>query len=371
MISLVPLKTDYLRSRFHTNNFSKFSVFLTLLAVFLVSTAAFLVYANSQEVVNKVVIAEKPVSILDTVVAQIQNKPAILKGQAEGRTNVLFIGRDDGDRTDTILLGSYFWDSNKLVFMNIPRDFRITDGNRGVTKINAYMNGSSNTNAVKEEGLAKFLSAELSMPIHYWAAINITGVEKMIDWLGGVDIKVEQAFADCQFPTKNYNGYMKPCPSFVTGTQHMNGERAVIFARSRHSYNNPSEAIDFARSKRQTMVISAINQKLLQKLKPESITANLGAVTDLMDIIKNYLRTSITPAEIMSLNKHIQSSGVLKNERYILGYGDIICGAGDGTTDIPYCDGNIGGTTKYSNSRERLRKVFRELEKVETADSKY
>src|SRR5579859_4850006 len=58
-----------------------------------------------------------------------------LKGEGSGRTNVMIYGLTaDGNRTDTMLLASYYWKERKLVLLNIPRDlYAMHDG--AMTKI--------------------------------------------------------------------------------------------------------------------------------------------------------------------------------------------------------------------------------------------
>ena len=78
-----------------------------------------------------------------------------------------------------------------------------------------------------------------------------------IDAIGGVDIQVEQTFTDWQYPTWD-DKWMTV--SFQKGKQPMDGQTALVFARSRHGNNG--EGSDFARSKRQQLVILAAQEKL-------------------------------------------------------------------------------------------------------------
>ncbi|GAB4147416.1 MAG: hypothetical protein OHK0017_09110 [Patescibacteria group bacterium] len=346
------------------------SLIVALLAVLIFSGLTGYALWRSQKAVDKVVIPSSSgsPSVLGTVIEQVQHKEIKLKGQDEGRTNFLLIGTDYGQRTDTNIVASYFWKTNKLTMVNLPRDFKIYNG-KEYSKINAYMYSGANTDSVKEEGLAKFIGKELDIPIHYWASIDIDGVAKLVDTVGGIEVNVESSFTDCMFPTKDYSDYMRPCPNFEAGKQTMNGDRAVIYARSRHSFNNPKEAIDFARSRRQTIVIQALAEKLMSQLNVKGISQNVDLPNQVLGIMENHLRISITPGELLALNKHIkESESGLQVGRYINGYGSILCDDKI-SSDIPYCDGNVGGTTVKSKSREQLREIVRNIENYAFQDA--
>src|SRR5262249_22482781 len=51
---------------------------------------------------------------------------------------------------------------------------------------------------------------------------------------------------------------------FAKGPQHLNGERAIEFARAREVVDNVDEASDFARSRRQRLIMEAFKTRLFQ-----------------------------------------------------------------------------------------------------------
>ena len=80
----------------------------------------------------------------------------------------------------------------------------------------------------------------------------------MVDALGGIQINVPVGFTE-----------MNPIDTqavahFVAGPQHMDGARALEYARARYIYDVPSEGSDFARSRRQQLIVQAIMQRLKQ-----------------------------------------------------------------------------------------------------------
>ena len=82
--------------------------------------------------------------------------------------------------------------------------------------------------------------------------------------MGGVSVNVPETLIDPTFPIDNFNyGTLR----INSGQQIMNGEKALSYARSRHSTS------DFDRSRRQQIIIKAVLNKLLSlgslsKIKP-------------------------------------------------------------------------------------------------------
>lgn len=296
-----------------------------------------------------------------------------LLGEDQGRTNFLVIGKDYERNTDSLILLSYYYKDKKITSLNIPRDLVVYDGYE-TTKVNAvwsnadsrFMQGEETING--ESYLTNFLSEQLKQPIHYWARINIDSVAKIIDELGGIEVNVENNFSDCEYPTDNYqvvyykdlqqySSYVYPCPKFVAGTQVMDSKTALIFARSRKSFDNPSEAIDFARSKRQSKVIEAIINKLKSEMSSGKLATNLGQIDRLFNLLGNNLQTSATINEALSFFQLIKDRPKEEIVKLSLDFeSGIICPSN--TSDIVFCDQTILGQSPNSNSLKSLQDLF-------------
>jgi LCP family protein required for cell wall assembly len=266
----------------------------------------------------------------------IFGKDTMLKGQMSGRTNILLLGVDatgSAGLSDTIMIASLFHNDKKIVTVNIPRD-TLTEYKNTRFKINElYGTAEANKPGSGPIELSNFLSKELGIDMHYWALSNFAGAEKAIDLVGGVDIDVENQFIDCEFPTKNY-GYL-PCQSFSKGIESMDGERALVYARSRHGDNG--EGSDFARSKRQSIVVQAI----LQKVKNQNIFQNLGKFTEIIDLLGKNVKTNMNPSELKSLvnfGKNIDLKTNFMRINWAVGNG-FLCDTTDSTLGyyIYYC----------------------------------
>lgn len=221
-----------------------------------------------------------------------------LQGEADGRVNILLlgmggVGHDGPYLTDTIMLASFDPVNKKIALLSIPRDLVMPIPGYGWRKIN-------NANAYGElehpgQGAAltvKTISGVLAVPIHYYLRVDFAGFKEFIDDLGGVEVCVDNAFTDTQFPDENYG---IQTISFSTGCQHMDGQRALAYTRSRHG--NGGEGSDFARSRRQQQVILAAKSELLSAatlLNPITLTRLYTQYTD-------HIATSLEMWEIIRL----------------------------------------------------------------------
>ncbi len=133
--------------------------------------------------------------------------------------------------------------------------------------------------------------------IPYYAVVDFKGFVKAVDDVGGVDVTVDQTFTDSTFPNDypyDTKGYLAPV-TFTKGPQHMSGQRALIFARSRHS-NNANEGSDFARSERQKKILIAMKNKVLNL----NLT-NLSTINNLLSDFTDNFRTNFEPYQLKHL----------------------------------------------------------------------
>jgi len=268
----------------------------------------------------------------------------------DNKVNILFLGtagatHDGANLTDTIMVASYNLKTNRLYFISIPRDLWLPELR---SKANAvYQMGLSQKNGL---GLAKIVMGNiLGLPIHYGARVDFRGFIQAVDQLGGIDVVVDNAFDDYNFPIagkeRDLCGYeekevdfseeeakllnIEPgkrkvfispdlkvatdsaqedkgakyfsCRyerlSFKQGLQHMDGGLALKFVRSRHGTNG--QGSDFSRSKRQEKVLQAIRKKILS---PESLF-NIAKISQLIKTFGQSIDTDIQPRDGFELYK--------------------------------------------------------------------
>lgn len=196
--------------------------------------------------------------------------------QYQNRTNFLILGvgggdHEGGDLTDTMILVSVSHTSGDIAMISIPRDIWIPS-------LRAKVNTAYHYGQEKQAGggfiLSKSAVSEIvGLPIHYAGLINFANFEKFIDSIGGVDINVVNSFDDYQYPIPSRENDLcdgdplTKCRfehlNFNQGIQHMSGNLALKYVRSRHAVGD--EGTDFARSARQENLIQAIKIKLVSK----------------------------------------------------------------------------------------------------------
>lgn len=206
----------------------------------------------------------KPQDLLSFLGSPVENLD-----NTNGVTNFLILGirgegTDSPNLADTIIVLSYDHGTKTPTMVSVPRDLWVPSLQ---AKINAaYYYGEQKKPPAGIQMAEGAILEDMGIPIHYTAIINFTVFKETIDLLGGIDINVNPGFTDTEFPIPGKENAM-PISSrfetitFATGSAHFNGETALKFVRSRHSIGD--EGTDFARSKRQQLVISALRQKMI------------------------------------------------------------------------------------------------------------
>ncbi len=220
-----------------------------------------------------------------------------LMGEDQDRTNVMIYGLTaDGLRTDTIILASYYWNERKLVMLNIPRDLYANYDNHDTKIVSLYAiakDADPGDESYPPQYVSDFISKEYGIPVDYWVVANMNAFKQLVDSVGGVTINVPDSFTDYEYPTDDYSGYIRPAPHFSAGVQTMDGATALIYARSRHAAG--PEGTDFARSRRQQVIIEAI----LSKLKQQGALTDATKLDSYLQIFGSNVFTDMTPAELI------------------------------------------------------------------------
>lgn len=193
-------------------------------------------------------------------------KTAKINGENQGRVNVMVLGIDKTAKlSDTIMIVSIDTRTGsqpKLAMISLPRDMQVEIPEYGAAKINAaYSYGENNNYPGGGLGLSEdTLEQTLDLEIHHYAVLNFEGFKDLVDAAGGVDIDVKQAIDDPFYPKPDYSGVTKF--SITEGIQHMDGELALKYARSRYTTS------DFDRAARQQQIILALKDKIIS---PETL----------------------------------------------------------------------------------------------------
>lgn len=221
----------------------------------------------------------------------------------DGRLNVLLLGvggegHDGPQLTDTILFASVDRGGKRIGMVSVPRDMAYPLGGGRFQKINAV-----NAYAEQEypgEGAkrtAEALSKLFSVRIDRVVRIDFKGFEDFIDALGGIDVTVEKSFVDREYPTGDDgpNDHKWTVLTFTKGPEHMDGKRALTYVRSRHGSNG--EGSDFARSRRQQIVVEAVRSTLLSL----GTLANPKRLTDIWTAVSSRVQTDLSAWDLLKL----------------------------------------------------------------------
>ena len=245
------------------------------------------------------------VGLLGQIKQLIGSDDKKVQGLAEDRINILLLGmggvtHEGPYLTDTIILSSIKPSTNEVSLISIPRDFLAPIPGYGSRKIN-HANAFGEA---KEKGQGGVLASQVisdvfAIPIHYYVRIDFDGFKKIIDDLGGVNIEVENVLDDPFYPipgketattTERYDHLY-----IDIGNVHMDGDLALKYVRSRQARG--IEGSDFARSKRQQKVITAVKEKGLSF----STLVNPYKISNVTDTLSEHLSTNLQVWEIIQL----------------------------------------------------------------------
>ncbi len=245
-------------------------------------------------------------------------------------------GHDGGSLTDSIMLAEIIPHQSQINLISIPRDLwveiPIGTSEPHFGKVNsAYAIGLDDrkydqkpiefTGPAGGGQIAKSIIGQVvGKNIDYFISLDFQGFVKVVDKLGGIDVKVQKTFDDFLYPldlgttinncgksdeeikalTATMSGERLesqfPCRyetlHFDKGVVHMDGNTALKYSRSRHS---STDGGDFNRAARQRQVILAFRDRVI------SLNFFTKAVS-VLDQLSSHVKTDI---DLKSLEKLI------------------------------------------------------------------
>ncbi len=253
---------------------------------------------------------EEVVSALTPAAGDTLNFLVVGSDSREGLDDLTNFGSFGGERGDVIMVVHVDPDSGPRI-LSIPRDLWVEIPGHGEDKINsAYAFGGASL-------MVETVQQNLGIPINHYVEIGFAGFQAMIDEMGGITITFD-------YPARD----LKSGLDVDAGSQQLNGEQALAFARSRsyQEYRNGQwvsvEANDIGRTGRQREVMGAI----LASLKSPSSLTEAG---DIVDGVSDHLTIDATLAES-------SAAGLFWDFRSVLTAGI------DGVT-LPVYSATIGG----------------------------
>jgi LCP family protein required for cell wall assembly len=229
-------------------------------------------------------------------------KPELLKGEGDGRVNILLMGKggpghEGADLTDTMIVASVDPVNKNATLVSIPRDLWVSASGQGSSKINAVYANAKNralkadpkdkakADQAGAEAAKQIVSQVLGIPVHYYGTIDFEGFKQAVDTVGGVDINVpaDLAVSERLWDSTTGRHYNLNVPA---GQQHFDSTKALYFARSRHT----SARGDFDRAERQRLFIQALAQKVMSA----GTYTNPVKISQLMSAFGDHLATDMS-----------------------------------------------------------------------------
>ena len=213
--------------------------------------------------------------------------------------NVMIVGyggetHAGGYLADSIMVASFNPKLWAVTMLSVPRDLYVYNKETNIIgRINAMF---SHTVGRKHEfdtwarALMDKLEEIMGLKLSYYAMVDFEGFKNIIDTLGGVTIDVPKTIHDVTYPNGN-GGYMTV--HIDSGTNLMDGDTALQYARSRHSTS------DFARSLRQQQIV----QWIMDKFKENGL-GNVGKLKQLYEDYTKMVITNITLKEMLGIAKY-------------------------------------------------------------------
>lgn len=182
-------------------------------------------------------------------------------------------------RSDVNMVGVINPKTKQVLLLSIPRDYYVQL--RGTT---GYKDKLTHAGLYGIEASVGTLEDLLATDINYYARVNFSSLEKIVDALGGVDVYSKYSFTSSKATGGTYY--------FAEGYNHMNGKQALAFSRERKRLPGG----DRARGINQQAVIDGIIRKATS---PAIITG----YSKILNSLKDSFQTNMSDNDMQKLIK--------------------------------------------------------------------
>ena len=235
--------------------------------------------------------------------------------------NILLLGSDNDGKftfpqilTQVMMVVHIDTVNNVVSMVSIPRNSWVAVPEvGGMHKIDqAFLLGAQRDNSF-EGGvrLARLtIEQDYGITIDRYAWVGLDGFAKVIDTLGGIDVDITHPVVDDTYPNDSgtssnpNNPYAYTRLYLAPGPQHLTGEQALEYVRTRHS----DQIGDIGRTKRQQQVLTA--------LKPKLTSPNmLATFAQLLKSLDKKFYTDLSEQEVLAMAEygHMLSSNTVQH----------------------------------------------------------
>jgi LCP family protein required for cell wall assembly len=197
---------------------------------------------------------DTPKGAMTILVAGVDRREGLTKEQQKAAK----LGHEAGERSDTMLLVHVSRDHDSVSVVSLPRDSYVTipghrsNGSEGAKGTRVPSRPGKLTWAYQFGGpdlTVSTIKQATGVSIDHYVEVNFYGFVRMVDAIGGVDVCTEQAVDDKK------SGLRLPA-----GKSHVDGLKALAFARARYSLTGGS---DLGRIDRQQQFMAAMLKQAL------------------------------------------------------------------------------------------------------------
>ena len=227
--------------------------------------------------------------IIETIKVKVDSKNTATKKPKNKDIFTIYSGGTDSygtiysrSRSDVNMLVTINKKNHEILLVSIPRDYYITLNGKGAK------DKLTHAGIYGVETSIKSIEDFMDVDINYYFRVNFSTLTKVVDTIDGVDVYSDRAFV----PWTDRSVYINK------GMNHMNGKKALAFARERYAYKEG----DVHRVQNQQAVITAIIKKV------SSNKSILLRYSSILDSLQGSFQTNVTMNEISALvNEQLNS----------------------------------------------------------------
>jgi len=241
------------------------------------------------------------------------------------------IRRGNNSRSDTVMVIHINPKREYASIISIPRDTLVTIPGRGLDKLgHAFAYGGPDL-------ARKTLEGFLNISIPYYVSVDIPGLEKIVDKLGGIEINVEKRMYYIDYAQGLY-------VNLYPGFQRLNGRDTLSYVRFRHDADG-----DFGRISRQQKFLQVLADNLMKK-------ENMFKTPQLFTELLSNIETNMDSQQILSVAMAMRAAQEKNDIKMAMvpGYGMMIDGVyylqPDQASLQKICETMLGRTVATNNA---------------------
>ena len=241
---------------------------------------------------QELLITEVPTTTLE--ITQMAEEP---EQEDDEVYNLLLLGIENLENeknADAIVVVSMNVTDKTYHLIQFMRDLYLKIPGYGSDRLStAYKNGGGIL-------VTQTISENFDLAIEGYLSVNLESFVKMIDYMGGITIKLTKEEAE-YLNTTNYIS-KKSNRTMIKGKQLVNGDQALGYCRIQYVPNSENLSYDFGRVAR----IKAVFNQIFQKVS----NMTLGELLHTMNEFLPYIRTNLTKDKFKTILEIISEQGV-------------------------------------------------------------